>query len=122
VSRAYTEDHLGQELVKVVSSLHLLGKLDSDNYDLHGLRHTFGVEAALAGCTDAQGGALMGHGSPNSFATYRRQAGRLTLSDDGAALIAALRDRRTGTAHESALSNGSLRVSNRARSVRTRAT
>ncbi len=117
-NRAYTEDGLGQELAKVVAALHLVGKLDSNNYDLHGLRHTFGVEAALAGCTDAQGGALMGHGSPNSFATYRRQAGRLTLSDDGAALIAALRDRRTGTAHEFALSNGNLKASNRARSVR----
>lgn len=35
----------------------------------------------------------MGHGSPNSFAIYRRQASRLQMSDDGAALIAALRER-----------------------------
>lgn len=111
-NRGYTEDGLGQELAKLVSALHLAGKIDSDRYDLHGLRHTFGVEAALAGCTDAQGGALMGHTSPNSFATYRRQASRLTMSDDGAALIAALRERGVRTPPEPAVSNECLEVSN----------
>ena len=111
-NKSYTEDGLGQELAKIVGDLHTAGKLETDRYDLHGLRHTFGVEAALAGCSDAQGGALMGHGSPNSFATYRRQAARLALSDDGAALIAALRERTAGTPAEREVSNDCLNVSN----------
>lgn len=111
-NRAYTEDGLGQELAKLVGALHLAGKIDSDRYDLHGLRHTFGVEAALAGCTDAQGGALMGHTSHSSFATYRRQASRLTMSDDGAALITALRERGVRTPPEPAVSNECLEASN----------
>jgi integrase len=113
-NRPYTEDGLGQELAKIVSDLHTAGRLETDRYDLHGLRHTFGVEAALAGCSDAQGGTLMGHGSPNSFATYRRQAARLQLSDDGAALVAALRERTIGTATERDVSNDCLKVSNSA--------
>lgn len=116
-NQAYTEDGLGLELAKIVGSLHSTGKLDSDRYDLHGLRHTFGVEAALAGCSDAQGGALMGHRSASSFATYRRQAARLRLSDDGAALIAALRHRASGTPAERELSNACLNVSNDAGTV-----
>ncbi|MDP3659215.1 MAG: hypothetical protein Q8R27_04150, partial [Phenylobacterium sp.] len=110
--RPYTEDGLGQELAKLIATLHAEGKLATAAYDLHGLRHTFGVEAALAGCTDAQGGALMGHGSPNSFAVYRRQASRLQMSDDGAALIAALRERIGGTPLEREMSNGCLKASN----------
>jgi len=113
----YTEDGLGQELAKLVAGLHDLGKLATAAYDLHGLRHTFGVEAALAGCTDAQGGALMGHGSPNSFAVYRRQASRLQMSDDGACLISALRERASGTGAERQVSNGCLKVSNGAPTV-----
>jgi integrase len=101
----YSEDGLGQELAKLIVKLHAEGRIDSDAYDLHGLRHTFGVEAALAGCSDAQGAALMGHGSPNSFATYRRQASRLRMSDDGAVLISALRKRASGTGPERDVSN-----------------
>ena len=75
------------------------------------LQHTFGVEAALAGCSDAQGGALMGHSIPNSFATNRRQAARLALSDDGAALVTALRERVAGTPAERDVSNDCPNVS-----------
>lgn len=111
-NRPYTEDGLGQELGKLVAALHAAGRLDSDRYDLHGLRHTFGVEAALAGCSDAQGGALMGHSSPNTFAIYRRQASRLTMSNDGAALVAALREKGIRTPPERAASNQCLEASN----------
>ncbi|WP_331086176.1 hypothetical protein [Phenylobacterium sp.] len=68
------------------------GKLDSDRYDLHGLRHTRGVELALAGCSDAEGAAMMGHRSPSSFVQYRRQADRIRLSDAAAARVARLRE------------------------------
>lgn len=93
----YTEDGFALELRKLVRALHKAGALDSDGYNPHGLRHTFGVEAALAGCTDAEGAAKMGHSSPNSFATYRRQADRIRLSDHADAKIHALRE-RTGYA------------------------
>ncbi len=91
--KRYTEDGLGQELKKVIEQLAREGAIDGDAYDLHGLRHTRGVEAALSGCTDAEGAALLGHSSPSSFAQYRRQADRLRLSDNAAEKIAALRER-----------------------------
>jgi len=90
--RPYTEDGLGQELAKLVAALDHAARLDSDAYDLHGLRHTRGVELALAGCTDAEGAAMMGHQSPSSFAQYRRQADKIRLSDAAAARIATLRE------------------------------
>lgn len=105
----YSEDGIGQELAKLIAKLHAEGRIDSDAYDLHGLRHTFGIEAAVAGCTDAQGAALMGHGSPHSFTTYRRQASSLRMSNDGAALIAAMRERAKRTSAEHELSKGTSR-------------
>jgi hypothetical protein len=89
----YTEDGLGQELRNLVSALHAAGKLDSDKYDLHGLRHSRGVDLALAGCTDAQGAATMGHGSPNSFSQYRRQADKIRLANDAAGKLKQHRER-----------------------------
>lgn len=92
----FTESGLGQALADLVSRLHAQERIESPDYDFHGLRHTRGVEAALAGCTDAQGAALMGHSSPSSFAQYRRQADRLRMSRDGQALILAMRTREAG--------------------------
>ncbi|PZR37216.1 hypothetical protein [Caulobacter segnis] len=92
----FTESGLGQALADLVGRLHAQERLESPDYDFHGLRHTRGVEAALAGCTDAQGAALMGHSSPTSFAQYRRQADRLRMSRDGQALILAMRTRDLG--------------------------
>lgn len=90
--RPYTEDGLALELRKLVASLHRAGALDSDRYDLHGLRHTRGVELALAGCSDAEGAAMMGHGSASSFVQYRRQADRVRLADAAAARVTRLRE------------------------------
>ena len=90
-SSRYTGSGLQQELGNIVARLFKEGRIDSDRYDSHGLRHTRGVEIALAGATDAQGAAMMGHSSPNSFAQYRRQADRLRMSRDGQALIDAMR-------------------------------
>ena len=87
----YTEDGLGQELAKLIANLAKNGALTSSAYDFHGLRHTRGVEAALAGCTDAQGAALLGHSSPSSFVQYRRQADRIRMAEDAQAKITALR-------------------------------
>lgn len=87
----YTEDGLGQELAKLIKTLHRAGLIESDRYDLHGLRHTRGVELALAGCSDAQGAAQLGQSSAASFAQYRRQADRIRMSDDAGELVAKLR-------------------------------
>lgn len=99
---AYSEDGLGLEVGKLIEELYALRDskdpaeraqaIDRPDYTLHGLRHTFGVEAALAGCTDAEGAARMGHRSPNSFATYRRQAEKIRLSANADAKVAALRE------------------------------
>ncbi|RAK52612.1 tyrosine-type recombinase/integrase [Phenylobacterium deserti] len=96
--RPYTEDGLALELRKLVARLHQNGAIDSGDYDLHGLRHTRGVELALAGCSDAEGAAMMGHGSASSFAQYRRQADRIRLADAAEARLAA----RRGAAPEQA--------------------
>lgn len=109
--RPYSEDGLALELRKLVASLHRAGDLDSDRYDLHGLRHTRGVELALAGCSDAEGAAMMGHGSASSFVQYRRQADRIRLSDAAAARVAKLREQAGNekcneTCNESATATG----------------
>jgi hypothetical protein len=84
---------LALELRKLIAKLHAAGLIDSDCYDLHGLRHARGVELALAGCSDAEGAAMMGHGGPSSFVQHRRQADRIRLSDAAAARVARLCER-----------------------------
>lgn len=100
----YTSGGMASELGKLIARLHKAGEIDRDDYDLYGLRHTRGVELALAGVTDAQGAAMMGHGSPHSFATYRRQADLIRLSTQGQALLDGLRERQQNEAlaHKSA--------------------
>ena len=93
-SLAYTEDGIGLELRKLVTELQRKGTVGAGKYDFHGLRHTRGVEIALAGCSDAQGAAMLGHGSPASFAAYRRQADKIAMGNQGQAKIAALREQR----------------------------
>ncbi|HEY8572834.1 hypothetical protein [Phenylobacterium sp.] len=92
--RPYTEDGLGQELAKLIELLAAEGRIRGKGYDLHGLRHTRGVELALSGCSDAEGAAMMGHGSPSSFVQYRRQADRSRLSDAADRRLAAERSKR----------------------------
>ena len=89
----YTESGLGQAISGLITRLHAAGTLETGAYDLHGLRHSRGVELAEAGCTDAQGAALLGHSSPASFAQYRRQADRLRLSKGGEEAVALFRER-----------------------------
>ncbi len=92
-NRPYTEDGLGQELAQLVGDLAAAGTIPSAAFDLHGLRHTRGVELAIAGCTDAQGAAMLGHSSASSFAQYRRQADRILMADDADEKVRALRER-----------------------------
>lgn len=97
-NKRFTESGLGQALADLVERLFSQGLIDSAGYDLHGLRHTMGVEAAISGASDAQGAALMGHRSPSSFATYRRQADRIRMTDDAAEKIRLLRERARNAA------------------------
>ena len=101
---AYTTSGLYNELKKLVVELALRQAIDGailnddgdvvgSQYTLHGLRHTLGVELALAGCTDAQGAAILGHDNPISFTRYRRQADRIRLADDAAEKVLAQRER-----------------------------
>lgn len=111
----YTADGFALELKKLIKKLHEgdprspnlwpPGQIPNGEYDVHGLRHTFGVEAALSGCTDAEGAALMGHGSPASFAIYRRQADRIRLSTAAADKIRNLRERTLNGALQNDLQN-----------------
>lgn len=94
----YTPHGLYQALDGLVAELAALGVIDSAEYDLHGLRHTRGVELALAGASDAQGAAQLGHASPASFQKYRRQADRIRMSNDAQTLIDALRLKQAGNA------------------------
>lgn len=113
----YTPNGLYEAISDLVARLAKAKKIDSNRYSLHGLRHTFGVEAALAGCTDAEGAARMGHGSPHSFATYRRQADRIRLSKNAEAKIRAMREQAPNGGVQNALQNVcKTPVSNPARS------
>ncbi|MDO1560375.1 site-specific integrase [Brevundimonas sp. 2R-24] len=93
--RPYTADGLSQELEKLIQALRKAEKIDGADYGFHGLRHTRGVELALAGCTDAEGAAQLGHRSPNSFARYRRMADRVRLGEAASEKVARLQERRS---------------------------
>lgn len=105
-SKPYTEDGLGQALAKIIGEMADEKLIDSTAYDLHGLRHTRGVELALAGCTDAEGAAMLGHGSPNSFATYRRQADRFRLAEGAADKLRRHRERARNALAPTAVPTG----------------
>ena len=94
----YSADGLAQELARVVAELQEAGRIDHARYDLHGLRHTRGVELALAGATDAEGAAQLGQVSPASFAQYRRQADRIRMADNASDKLGALRARQSAAA------------------------
>lgn len=98
----YTENGLGQAMATLARTLFETGEIDSPNYDLHGLRHTKGVEMALAGCTDAEIAASLGHASPSSAAQYRRQADRIRLADSGSTKVEDFRARSGRIAPEHA--------------------
>lgn len=101
----YTESGFHQGVTDLVKRLYKDKVIESDEYTAHGLRHTFGVEGALAGWTDAVGMAMMGHSSPSSFATYRRQADRIRMSNDGSALVQQLRERTSNEDLQNTLQN-----------------
>lgn len=90
--QAYTPDGLHNALKDHLGRLFKAGRIATHAYDLHGMRHTRGVELALAECTDAEIAAQLGHRSAASAAIYRRQADRIRLSDNASAKIRELRN------------------------------
>lgn len=102
---AYTESGFHQALSDLVARLYKAKAIDSADYTAHGLRHTYGVEGALAGWSDAVGMAMMGHSSPASFAVYRRQADRIRMSDDGSRQLQAMRERGANEPLQNQLQN-----------------
>jgi hypothetical protein len=91
----YTGNGFYQAVRDLVARLAGQGLVSDPSLDVHGLRHTRGVELAIAGLSDAEGAAMLGHRSPHSFAPYRRQADRVRLSDNAAAKLAQRRERLT---------------------------
>lgn len=103
VTIAYNEDHnawtvrgLEQALKRTLERLVRAKKVRSlpgpdgkqkPILTLHGLRHTFGVEMALHGATDAEIMATMGLKSIQTVQKYRRQADAIRLADSGMAKV-----------------------------------
>jgi integrase len=87
-----TEAGLGHAVKALVLELHGAGKIDKPDYDLHGLRHSFAVEGALAGWDELRGMAMMGHKGPETFRVYIKQASRLKMQRDAAAQVQKARE------------------------------
>ncbi len=102
---AFSENGLAEALASLVCDLHVAGKIDSPDYDLHGLRHIIGVELCLAGANDAQGAAWLGHSSPHSVGTYRLQVSRMLLTNPVGHLLSELRKHTNGTQPEQKVQN-----------------
>ncbi len=64
---------------------------------LHGLRHTRGVELAIAGASDPEIMSQLEHTSTRSAEIYRRQANRRNLADSTQTKIDAARSRYEST-------------------------
>jgi hypothetical protein len=88
-----TEEGLGHAVRALVLELFADDLIDADHYTLHGLRHTFGVELALAGATEQEGMSAMGHRGPETFRKYVRQASRIQMARAG---MKKVRDKRDG--------------------------
>jgi hypothetical protein len=71
---------LNHTLARLVAALAKRG-LCREGLGLHGLRHSRGVELALAGASDSEIQAQLDHGSPHAARIYRRQAHALSLAD-----------------------------------------
>lgn len=96
VTIAYTEDEtawtlrgLEQALARHLKKL-VKEKKVRKGLTLHGLRHTFGVELALAGASDSEIMSAMGLTSQATVLKYRRQADRIRLADAGMARVMTL--------------------------------
>jgi len=82
----WLERQLNQALDRLIDSLAEAGKV-RPNLTLHGLRHSRGVELALAGASDSEIMSQLEHADSRTAQIYRRQAERRQLADSGQAKI-----------------------------------
>lgn len=76
----WKERQLNQAVDRLIDSLAALGKV-RPNLTLHGLRHTRGVELAMAGASDSEIMSQLEHKTARAAQIYRRQAERRGLAD-----------------------------------------
>ncbi len=78
----WKERQLSQAVDRHMERLAKAGKVRRE-LDLHGLRHTRGVELAEAGASDAEMMSQLEHSTDRAAKIYRRQAERRRLADSG---------------------------------------
>jgi integrase len=89
---AWAPRQLNQALDRVVGRL-ADAKLVRPNLTLHGLRHSRGVELAVAGASDAVLMSQLGHTDEQSARVYRRQAARAAMALYGQQLVDSMTQR-----------------------------
>ncbi len=82
----WRERQLNQALDRLIDNLAEAGKV-RPNLTLHGLRHSRGVELALAGTSDSEIMSQLEHADSRTAQIYRRQAERRQLADSAQAKI-----------------------------------
>jgi site-specific recombinase XerD len=76
----FQERALNQAIDRLIEALAKTGQV-RPNLTLHGLRHTRGVELAIAGASDSEIMSQLEHTSTRAAEIYRRQANRRKLAD-----------------------------------------
>jgi hypothetical protein len=71
---------LNQAVDRLISALVKIGRA-RETLTIHGLRHSRGVELALAGASDAEIMSQLEHATDRAAKIYRRQADRRKLAD-----------------------------------------
>ena len=89
----FQERALNQAIDRLIERLAEAGKV-RPNLTLHGLRHTRGVELAIAGASDSEIMSQLEHTSTRAAEIYRRQANRRNLADSAQTKIDAARRKR----------------------------
>jgi site-specific recombinase XerD len=89
----FQERALNQAIDRLIERLSKAGKV-RPILTLHGLRHTRGVELAIAGASDSEIMSQLEHTSTRAAEIYRRQANRRNLADSAQSKIDTVRARR----------------------------
>lgn len=89
----FQERALNQAIDRLIERLSKAGKV-RPILTLHGLRHTRGVELAIAGASDSEIMSQLEHTSTRAAEIYRRQANRRNLADSAQSKIDAVRAQR----------------------------
>jgi hypothetical protein len=105
--QVWKERQLNQALDRLLAGLAKKGAVRAATDDegeiycpltIHGLRHSRGVELALAGASDAEIMTQLEHSTPRAAQEYRRQADRRRMADaaqDKVDVVVSLRDKRS---------------------------